>query len=155
MTRSRWEAGPQSGRTRRSGHRARHSSGRRPLLGEVSDHLDVRCLHALGAALCIEGDLLVLFEAAVSAAVDRAEVREQVGRAVIGSDEAEALVGVEPFDDASGHDVIPYLSGTTGVIRVTAATSPPRGMVSAGYGQAGVGDRSLSPQDARRWKTMW
>src|SRR6187551_1019748 len=74
-----------------------------------SERTNVRCLHALGAALSIEFNLLRLAQLLESVASDRAEVREQVGRAVIGSDEAVAFFGVEPFHGASGHRVFPSL----------------------------------------------
>src|SRR6478736_2034981 len=64
---------------------------------------DVLSLQALGAAGGLEFDLLVLLERAVAARCDRAEVREDVGRAVVRSDEAEALVGVEPLDGSGSH----------------------------------------------------
>ena len=48
-----------------------------------SDLADTPGLRALLALLDLELDLLALFEAAVPAAIDRAEVREDVGSAVV------------------------------------------------------------------------
>jgi len=51
-----------------------------------------------------EFDALVLLQALEAGArLDLAEVREQVLAAVIGLDETEALLGVEPFDSACRH----------------------------------------------------
>lgn len=63
---------------------------------------------ALLSTLGLELDLLTLEEVAPTGADDSREVREDIGRAVVGSDEAEALLGVEPFDSASGHVDIPF-----------------------------------------------
>lgn len=112
------------------GFRQRDAAGTR--VEGCSERADVRGLKALLAALGVELDLLVLFEVAVSGAGDRAEVREHVRRAVVGRDEAEALVGVEPFDGASGHDVIPSLSGTTAVIRESVPAAPARSFIVSG-----------------------
>ena len=60
--------------------------------------------------LGVELDLLRFLQAAVAAAGDRAEVREHVGGTVIGSDETESLLGVEPFDGAGGHIVFSFVN---------------------------------------------
>src|SRR5699024_11209007 len=77
---------------------------------EGSERADVRCLQTLGALLDVELNALVLLEVTTTGARNRAEVRENVGGAVLGGDEAVALVGVEPGDDASSHGDIPSLS---------------------------------------------
>ena len=69
---------------------------------------NVRRLWAFLSLLDVEFDLLVFFQVAVTAALDSGEVCENIGGAIIWSDEAVALVGVEPFDCACGHYVIPY-----------------------------------------------
>src|SRR5918993_2318482 len=67
---------------------------------------DVLCLQTLGALRDLELDLLALFERTVAVARDGAEVREDVGRAVVRSDEAEALFGVEPLDGSGCHTAV-------------------------------------------------
>src|SRR4029079_616086 len=64
--------------------------------------LRLRALLALGD---VELDLLALVEGAVPVRDDRREVHEHVGRAVIGRDEPEALVCVEPLDCSLHHDL--------------------------------------------------
>src|SRR3954447_3865645 len=71
-----------------------------------SDGRDVRRLRALRALRDLELNLLVLLERAVAARRDRGVVREDVGAAVLGSDEAEALLGVEPLHGANRHVVL-------------------------------------------------
>ena len=51
----------------------------------------------------VELNLGALVQRTVAAGVDAREVCEDVIRAVIGGDEAEALVSVEPFNGASSH----------------------------------------------------
>src|SRR5918999_4793104 len=68
-----------------------------------SDGADLVRLRALGALAGGVLHLLVLREAAVAAHVDRRVVNEDVGAAVIGGDEAEALVGVKPLHGARAH----------------------------------------------------
>src|SRR5215218_8431229 len=72
---------------------------------ELRDDADVLGLQTLGSTGSLELDLLVLLERTVAVRRDRAEVREDVGRAVIGGDEAEALVGVEPLDGSGSHNL--------------------------------------------------
>src|SRR5699024_11669971 len=84
------------------------------------------CLQTLGALLDVELNALVLLEVTTTGARNRAEVRENVGGAVLGGDEAVALVGVEPGDDASSHGDIPSLSYATCVARVSVAAAPLR-----------------------------
>src|SRR5664279_4595960 len=65
--------------------------------GSWSGDADVRRLGSLGALTDRVGDLLVLLEGAVAGAGDRREMDEHVGAATVRRDEAEALLGVEPF----------------------------------------------------------
>src|SRR5690349_25142628 len=83
---------------------ARGSAASPPIsVRDLRDDADVLGLQALGAASGVELDLLVLVERAESARREGAEVREDVGAAVVGGDEAEALVGVEPLDGSGCH----------------------------------------------------
>src|SRR5690606_22087782 len=78
-----------------------------------SERRDVRRLGALGTLRHVELDLLVLLERAVAARVDRGEVREDVSAALVGGDDAEALLGVEPLDGSGSHgDLLQELEGT-------------------------------------------
>src|SRR5207248_10939542 len=67
---------------------------------ERADVLRLRALLALGG---VELDALVVFEALVAVAADRREVDEDVLAAVVRSDEAEALLAVEPLHCALCH----------------------------------------------------
>src|SRR5699024_5348730 len=96
-----------SGRCR--GRRASRSRGRSEERPERSDAADVRGLQTLGALLDVELHALVLLEVATAAADDGAEVSEHISGAVLGGDEAVALVGVEPGDDASSHGDISFV----------------------------------------------
>src|SRR6266536_2177827 len=64
---------------------------------------DVGRLRALLTLGDLELDPLVLVERPVAAGGDRRVVREHVGAAVVGRDEAEALVRVEPLDRTDSH----------------------------------------------------
>src|SRR5664279_4732929 len=68
-----------------------------------SERADVLRLRALGTLGDVELNLLVLVKRAVSAAGDGRVVREHVGAAVFGSNEAEALFSVEPLHGACCH----------------------------------------------------
>src|SRR5262245_27997808 len=67
-----------------------------------SDGADVLRLGALLALRGVELDALVLIEALVAAIGDGGEVDEDVLAAVVGGDEAEALLAVEPLHGALG-----------------------------------------------------
>src|SRR5699024_6458817 len=69
---------------------------------------NVRRLWTFLTLLNVEFDLLIFFQVAVTGTLDSGEVCENIGGAVIWSDEAVALVRVEPFYCACGHNVIPY-----------------------------------------------
>src|SRR4051812_31440531 len=69
-----------------------------------SDRANVRGLRALLALGDLELDSLVLLQAAVARHLDRGEVGEDVGPAVVRGDEPEALVRVEPLHNAGNHD---------------------------------------------------
>src|SRR5687767_12437013 len=86
--------------------RARRPGARWCTLGSL-DGPDVGGLRPLLPLAHVELDLLVLLEVAVALARDRAEVHENVGAAVVGSDEAEALLRAEPLDGTGGHEAFP------------------------------------------------
>src|SRR5262249_37806349 len=65
--------------------------------------LDVDRLRPLRALLLLVGDLRALRERAVAVARDAAEMDEQVTPAIVGCDEAEALVVAEPLDGSGCH----------------------------------------------------
>lgn len=69
---------------------------------------NVRRLGALLTLLDVEFNFLIFLQVPVTGALDSREVCEYIGGAIIWGDEAVALVGVEPFDCACGHNVIPY-----------------------------------------------
>src|SRR3954451_1581486 len=73
---------------------------------------DVDRLRALVALLLVVGDLRALRERPVAVARDAAEVDEQVPAALIGRDEAEALVVAEPLDRPGAHSCF-NLAGCT------------------------------------------
>src|ERR671926_1008470 len=64
---------------------------------------DVRGARALRAGLGVIGDLGALREGLEALARDRAVMDEQVLGALVGRDEAEALVVAEPLDGSSSH----------------------------------------------------
>jgi hypothetical protein len=68
-----------------------------------SDRANVLRLGALLALSDLELDPLVLVKTPVTACRDRGEVRENVGAAIIGRDEAEAFFRVEPLNSAYSH----------------------------------------------------
>src|SRR5256885_2012219 len=67
------------------------------------DGSDLLCLLALGTLGDLELDRLVLIETAVAVTLDCREVDEHVRAAAVQSDEAEALLGVEPLDCSGCH----------------------------------------------------
>src|SRR3954467_9897553 len=64
--------------------------------------IDRRCL-ALLAALQFEADLLPLMQIAQAGALDRGNMHEHVLRAVLGLNEAVALLGIEPLYGSNTH----------------------------------------------------
>src|SRR5580704_13753615 len=76
----------------------------RPRVGRNSDRLQVdgRSL-ALLALLELVAELLALIEIAHPGPLDRRDMHEHIGAAGLRLDEAEALLGVEPFDCPSRH----------------------------------------------------
>src|SRR6476620_1161654 len=68
-----------------------------------SDGGDSHRLGALGSLLDLELDALVRLEGAEAAALDLGKVHEDILRAVIRGDEAEALVAVEPLHSSLCH----------------------------------------------------
>src|SRR3954464_12821105 len=76
------------------------ASRKKPDLG---DQADVRGLRALVALLLLVLDLRALGERPVAAALDRAEVHEQILVTLIGCDESVAFVRVEPLDGSGCH----------------------------------------------------
>src|SRR2546430_12248956 len=63
-------------------------------------------LRALGALADLELDLLVLLKATEAVALDLRVVHEDVGAAIVGGDETEALLGVEPLHNTSCHNCL-------------------------------------------------
>jgi hypothetical protein len=79
----------------------------------TSGDADVLGLGTLGALREVELDLLVLVERLVAAGLDGGVVDEHVLAAVILSDEAETLFGVEPLDGSLSHvDLLVLMPGT-------------------------------------------
>ena len=74
---------------------------------QLLDGADVLRLGALLALANLEFDLLVFLEGPVAATGDCGEVSEKIRTSVVGRDEAEAFFGVEPFDRACCHDLVP------------------------------------------------
>jgi hypothetical protein len=76
-----------------------------PTLMEVNllDGADPNCLGTFGALLDLELHALVFLECAIAASLDLRVVDEEVLRAVVRGDEAEALVTVEPFHSSLCH----------------------------------------------------
>src|SRR4051812_16454606 len=72
---------------------------------------DVDGLRALVARLGVIRDLRALGEGAEAVRVDAGVVNEEVLAPLVGRDEAEALVVVEPLNDAGGHDVLKPSTG--------------------------------------------
>src|ERR671917_2158085 len=68
-----------------------------------SERADVLRLRALRALRHVELDALVLLERAVARRLDGGEVGEDVSRAVLGGDEAVALLSVEPLHGSGSH----------------------------------------------------
>src|SRR5829696_2144875 len=83
-----------------------------PGLRPASELRDVDRLRPLVALFLVVGDLRALGERAVTVSRDAAEVDEQVAAALIGRDEAEALVVAEPLDRPGAHSCF-YLAGRT------------------------------------------
>src|SRR6202046_5942636 len=69
----------------------------------ASDRTDVLRLRPLLPLGRVELDLLVFIQRPVARTRDRGEVHEHVRRPVIGGDETEALVGVEPLHCSCCH----------------------------------------------------
>src|SRR3954470_10153114 len=86
-------------------HEEPRPSARSGLFAMRSGDADVLRLRTLRALSEVELDLLVLLERLVAAGLDGREVNEHVLAAAILSDEAEALVSVEPLDGALSHDL--------------------------------------------------
>src|SRR6185437_855701 len=78
---------------------ARHETSRRP----GSDLPDVYRLRPLVPGLLVVGDLGVLLERLEAVALNAGVVDEEVAIALIGSDEAEALLVVEPLHGTGRH----------------------------------------------------
>src|SRR5450631_1248926 len=68
-----------------------------------SDGANVRRLRALLAGGDVELHTLVLLQRTETVRLDGREVDEDVGRAAVGGDEAEALLAVEPLHGALCH----------------------------------------------------
>src|SRR5690606_23915015 len=72
-----------------------------------SQRADVLRLRALRTLRDVELDLLVLVQRAVAARLDGRVVGEHVSAAVLGGDEAEALLSVEPLHGSNSHSKTP------------------------------------------------
>src|SRR6476661_2486193 len=70
---------------------------------ELADDRDVRGLRALVAILSFVRDLRTFVERLVPAALNRAEVHEEVLPTLVGRNEAVPLLRVEPFDGSGCH----------------------------------------------------
>src|SRR5215212_5555723 len=90
------------GRDRRRPSRASVAVAASPLEGG-----DVRRRGALGTLLGVEADLRALGERLEAAALNRTVVDEQVLAGIIGRDETEALVVVEPLNCSCCHVLAP------------------------------------------------
>src|SRR5690349_5062082 len=88
------------------GCRACRSAGPSSGLKHVLERANLLGLRALGALTRGVLDPLVLLQRAVAAGVDGRVVDEDVRGAVVGGDEAEALLGVEPLDGSLSHTAI-------------------------------------------------
>jgi pimeloyl-ACP methyl ester carboxylesterase len=93
--------------------RAPSALARSGLFVGASGDADVRRLRALGTGHDVVLDLLVLVERLVAVGLDGGEVDEHVLTAAVLSDEAEALVGVEPLDGSLSHVVLPCSAEST------------------------------------------
>src|ERR1700733_13181395 len=74
------------------------------LAHDASDRTDVLRLRSLLPLSRVKLDLLVLIQRPVTGARDRGEMHEHVRRPVIGGDEAETLIGVEPLHCSCSHE---------------------------------------------------
>src|SRR6266511_2137819 len=87
----------------RSGHESAPRANPAVPMRMCLDGADVGRLRALRPLRDVELHALVVLQAAEAVGRDRGEVREDVLAAVVRRDEAETLVGVEPFDRTGGH----------------------------------------------------
>src|SRR6476659_7098032 len=71
-------------------------------------------------------DFLVFLQRAVPTGLDLRVVNEDIGAAAVGGDEAEALLGVEPFDGALCHDCSPAQQAVGDALRVMRTTCSDR-----------------------------
>src|SRR5207237_435298 len=97
---ARWISFRHSLETRLSPCRAGHRCGRPGLRP-----LDVGCPRPLGIGFGVVGHLGALGQRAIPVSDDSGLMHEQVLRAVIGCDEAEALLVAEPLDSSGRHCV--------------------------------------------------
>src|SRR5215471_11464310 len=98
------------------GHAGRPPPERR----DLGDHAHVRGLRALVTLLLLVLDLRALGERPVAAALDRAEVHEQILVTLVGCDESVTLVRVEPLDGSGCHISSPpchFMNGQDGCNR--------------------------------------
>src|SRR3954467_14262296 len=89
-------------------------TGDGPFPRSKSDHGDRRGLRALLALADLELDASVLLEALEAVTLDLAVVNEDVAATVVGGDEAEPLLGVEPLHSALSHQKSPCVTPKTG-----------------------------------------
>src|SRR5215216_8126066 len=96
-------------RTVRSSFRARGNTDRRGARQPRLLRGDVDGLGALVAGLGVVGDLRALGQRLEAVGVDAGVVDEQVLATLVGRDEAEALVVVEPLHGSGRHVIPPWL----------------------------------------------
>jgi len=75
------------------------------------ERTNVFCLEAFLAFGDVELDALVFFQRTVSAGLNSTEVCEHVSPSVIGCNEPESLIGVEPFNGSLCHGVSLFVLG--------------------------------------------
>src|SRR5437588_5432020 len=90
---------------RRAASRRPAALGQRQGRPEWLELRDVDGLGSLGTLLRLVGDLRPFSQGAIAVARYAGEVNEQVAPAVIGRDEAEALVVAEPLDGTRCHEL--------------------------------------------------
>src|SRR5687767_7828658 len=82
----------------------KRGAGRLKHTSPLCDRLHSGCLRALRALRDFVTDALAFLQAAESLGLDRREMHEDIGAAVLRCDEAEAFCVVEPFHCAVLHD---------------------------------------------------
>src|ERR1700722_9791755 len=97
------------------------------LAHDASDRTDVLRLRSLLPLSRVKLDLLVLIQRPVTGARDRGEMHEHVRRPVIGGEEAEALIGVEPLHCSCCHEPPASASHSSRAVAPSPASFPAPG----------------------------